>query len=36
MKPKEELHRVNSEKEAAFETYSFPMKDEPVTEDEEI
>ena len=35
-KPKEELDRVNSEKEAAFETYSFPMKDEPVTEDEEI
>ena len=33
-KPKEELDRVNSEKEAAFETYSFPMTDEPVTDDE--
>ena len=27
-KPKEELDRVNSEKEAAFESYSFPMVDE--------
>ena len=33
-KPKEELERVNSEKEAAFETYSFPMVDEPVTDEE--
>ena len=27
-KPLEELQRVNSEKEAMFETYAFPMKDE--------
>ena len=27
-KPLEELQRVNSEKEALFETYAFPMKDE--------
>ena len=35
-KPKEELERVNSEKEAAFETYSFPMVDEVPTDDEEV
>ena len=34
-KPLEELERVNSEKEAAFETYSFPMVDEVPTDDEE-
>ena len=27
-KPLEELKRVNDEKEAMFETYAFPMKDE--------
>ena len=27
-KPLEELQRVNSEKEAMFEAYAFPMKDE--------
>ena len=35
-KPLEELERVNSEKEAAFETYSFPMVDEVPTDDEEV
>ena len=36
-KPLEELERVNNEKEAMFETYAFPMKDEkPEDETDEI
>ena len=36
-KPLEELKRVNNEKEAMFETYAFPMKDEePEDETDEI
>ena len=32
-KPLEELERVNNEKEAMFETYAFPMKDEKPEDD---
>ena len=36
-KPLEELKRVNNEKEAMFETYAFPMKDEkPEDETDEV
>lgn len=35
-KPKDELDRLNAEKESAFETYSFPMVDEVPEDDEEV